>query len=77
MARLSALPLPIAIVDIINLATYGICDTIALMLTKKGTEIHGGRTRNGYILLSGLQDGPNTILVATGLHELEATPKPG
>ena len=30
-----------------------------------------------YLLQARLYDGPDTILVATSLHELKTTPKPG
>ena len=39
--------------------------------------MHRGAPGNEYLLQARFYDGPDTILVATSLHELEATPKPG
>ena len=75
MARFNPPPLPIATADIINRTMYGTCDTIALMLRKRLRYTEDGRFRDDYILQAGLHNGPDTIVVATSFHELEATPK--
>jgi hypothetical protein len=59
----------------INPKTYGTCEKIAPMLRRGLRYVEGAV--NGHILHAGLQKGPNTILIATSFHELEAAPKAG
>jgi hypothetical protein len=45
-------------------------------MLKKGLRYtHGAIGTTGYVLQTGLQNGPNAILVATSFHELKAAPK--
>jgi hypothetical protein len=55
--------------------TYGTCDKIAPMLRRGLRYVEGDV--NGHILHARLHKGPNTILIATSFHELEATPEAG